>query len=100
MEFILEVGVEKIGPIVQRLGDEIADGVTRCGWELLAERTPETGAGIVSFRKAGVDPVAVVAHLRKNGITAAARAGWIRTSPHFYLTSEDIEKMLKVLELL
>jgi selenocysteine lyase/cysteine desulfurase len=98
LEFILAVGVDKIGPIVRSLGDQIAGGVTTRGWELLGTRTPETGAGIISFRKEGVDPVAVVAHLRKNGITAAARAGWIRTSPHFYIGADDIDKMLSVLE--
>jgi len=98
MEFILAIGVDKIGPMVQRLADQIAEGVCHRGWELLGTRTPETGAGIVSFRKSGIEPVSVVAHLRKNGITAAARAGWIRTSPHFYLSASDIDKMLNTLE--
>ncbi len=98
LDFILEIGVETIGPLVQARADQIAQGVASQGWELLGTRTPQTGAGIVSFRKPTHDPVAVVAHLRKNGITAAARAGWIRTSPHFYITPEsDIDKTLQTL---
>ena len=94
IDFLLEVGIERIGPVVEALGDQIAEGVARRGWEVMGERTPTTGAGIVSFRKQGLNPVAVVAHLRENGITAAARAGWIRTAPHFYISGGDIEKML------
>jgi cysteine desulfurase/selenocysteine lyase len=97
LDFLLEVGVERIGPAVQALGDQIAEGVARRGWEVLGLRTRETGAGIVSFRKEGQDPMAVTAHLRHNGITAAARAGWVRTAPHFYITEADIEKMLACL---
>jgi cysteine desulfurase / selenocysteine lyase len=97
LEFILGVGVEKIGPVVQARADQIGEGVRRRGWEVLGERTQSTGAGIVSFRKAGVDSTAVTAHLRKNGVTTAARAGWVRTSPHFYISSEEIETMLRII---
>ncbi len=94
IEFLLKVGVENIAAAVQALGDQIADGVQRKGYEVLGRRTPDTGAGIVSFRKPGVDSVALVIRLRQLGIIAAARAGWVRTSPHFYIAPEEIEKMI------
>ncbi len=55
LQFILEVGIEQIAPQVQSLGDQIAEGVRRKGYEVLGNRTPENGAGIVSFRKSGVE---------------------------------------------
>jgi selenocysteine lyase/cysteine desulfurase len=82
---------------VQARGDQIAAGVEARGYEVLGRRTPETGAGIVSFRKPGVDSAAVVAGLRQNHIITAARAGWVRASPHFYIAPEEIEKMLDCL---
>jgi cysteine desulfurase/selenocysteine lyase len=97
LEFLLEVGVERIGPAVQGLGDRIASGVQATGYELLGSRTPQTGAGIVTFRKPGVDEREIVRRLRAAGITAAPRAGWVRTSPHFYITDSDIDRMLEVL---
>ena len=54
IEFLLEVGIEKIAPVVQALGDRIAQGARQRGYEVLGERTPENGAGIVSFRKPGM----------------------------------------------
>ncbi len=94
LELLLEVGVERIAPAVQALGDRIAAGVEAKGYQILTPRTPATGAGIVSFRKPGFDAVAIVARLKERGITAAPRAGWVRTSPHFYIPPAGIDTML------
>ncbi len=97
VEFLLTIGVERISPYVQALGDHIAEGVLRKGYELLGRRTPETGAGIVSFRKPGVDCRLTVRTLKDRGIIAAPRQGWIRTSPHFYISPDDVGQLLEVL---
>jgi selenocysteine lyase/cysteine desulfurase len=97
IEFLLEVGPGQIGPVVQHLGDLIATGVQRKGYEVLGTRTPETGAGIVSFRRSDTNPAEVVAGLRGRGIIAAPRAGWIRTAPHFYIDPEEIERLIDAL---
>jgi selenocysteine lyase/cysteine desulfurase len=97
LEFVLEVGTAAMAPVVQSLGDRIARGVQEKGYELLGRRTPETGAGIVSFRKPGVDAVELVTGLRAKRVASAARAGWVRTSPHFYISPSDIDQMLELL---
>ncbi len=97
IEFLLEVDVERIGPVVQGLGDRIAAGVQAKGYQVLGTRTPETGAGIVSFRQPGVDAREVVRKLTAAGISAAPRAGWVRTSPHFYIRPEEIDRMVEEL---
>jgi selenocysteine lyase/cysteine desulfurase len=97
IEFLLEVGVERIGPKVQALGDRIAEGVQQRGYQVLGERTQANGAGIVSFRDAGVDSTEIVARLARQRIVTAARAGWVRSSPHFYITEQEIEQMLALL---
>jgi cysteine desulfurase / selenocysteine lyase len=94
MEFLLDVGAGRMGPMIQALGDQIAEGARRKGYEVLGERTAASGAGIVSFRKAGVESTAIVAHLKEQKISAAARAGWVRMSPHFYITAEEIERVI------
>jgi cysteine desulfurase / selenocysteine lyase len=97
MEFVLGVGANRMAPMIQALGDQIAEGVRRKGYEVLGHRTPETGAGIVSFRKPGLESADIVAHLKEEKISAAARAGWVRTSPHFYITAEEIDKVVECL---
>jgi selenocysteine lyase/cysteine desulfurase len=97
LQFVLEVGVERIGRQVQTLADEVASRATSKGYELLGERTPATGAGIVSVRKPGVDSREIVRQLRTKRVLAAARQGWIRMSPHFYLGQPEIDLAIEAL---
>lgn len=97
IRFLNEAGVAEIGPHVQSLGDRIASGATAKGYQLAVERTPATGAGIVSCRKEGVDSALIVARLREQGIIAAPRQGFIRLSPHFYISPGDIDRLLAAL---
>lgn len=97
IEFILEVGVENIARDVQALGDQVYEGVRRKGYAVLGERTPENGAGIVSFRRADMDSRWIVRDLKEKGIIAAPRQGWVRVSPHFYISPNDIERLLAAL---
>jgi cysteine desulfurase / selenocysteine lyase len=94
LEFILEVSPGKIGPVVQNTANRIAEGVCDKGYELLRTRTPETGAGIVSFRKPAFPAIEIVRKLRAAGIAAAPRAGWVRASPHFYISPSDVDRTL------
>jgi cysteine desulfurase / selenocysteine lyase len=93
IDFLLGVGIEKIAPVVRGLAGQIVEGVRARGYEVLGE----PNAGIVSFRKAGIDSAAICTRLREHSIITAPRAGWVRASPHFYIEAEDIDKMLKLL---
>jgi selenocysteine lyase/cysteine desulfurase len=97
IEFVLDVGVERIAPLVQARADQIAAGARRKGYELLGSRTAENGAGIVSFRKAGIDFRELYETLKARQMVVAPRSGWIRASPHFYISSDDIERFLDAL---
>lgn len=94
IEFLLQVGTAVTAPAVQALGDRIAEGADAKGYEVMGNRTAATGAGIVSFRKPGIEAGEIVRRLRAAGITAAPRAGWVRTSPHFYIAPQDIDRLL------
>ena len=97
IEYLLEIGVENIAPAVQALADQLAEGAERKGYELLGQRTPSTAAGIVSFQKEGVDSRLIVRQLKDKGIIAAPRQGWVRTSPHFYESPEEMERVIAAL---
>lgn len=98
LEFLLEVGVDRISAQVQALGDQIAAGAQSRGFELAAPRTPRNSAGIVSFRKPDVDARMIVHKLKNAGIQAAPRQGWVRAAPHFYISPADIDRMLAELD--
>jgi cysteine desulfurase/selenocysteine lyase len=97
IDFLLEVGQDRTAPAIQALADQIDDGVRRKGYEAMIERTPATSAGIVTFRKEGISPDTLVADLRSKSVMAASRAGWVRMSPHFYVTAEEIERAVSFL---
>jgi len=97
IEFLLGIGVERIAPEVQGLADQVAEGAAAKGYEILGRRTPDTGAGIVAIRKPGVDSRAVVRRLAEKGIVAAPRQGWVRISPHFYISPEEIARVVEEL---
>jgi selenocysteine lyase/cysteine desulfurase len=97
LEFLLSVGIERIAAQVQALGDQTTAGAAAKGYEVLGTRTPATGAGIVSIRKPGIDARWAVSQLRSRGFVTAPRQGWIRISPHFYISPQDIARLIEAL---
>jgi cysteine desulfurase/selenocysteine lyase len=97
IELLLEIGVERIGPRVASLAGRIAAGVVGRGYRMLTRPEGEAASGIVAFRKDGVDAVAAVKHLGEQGIVVAPRSGWIRASPHFYVSEEEVERLIAAL---
>jgi selenocysteine lyase/cysteine desulfurase len=97
IELLLEVGVDRIAEHVSALGDRIAAGAAARGYEVLGGRTAANGSGIVSIRKPGIDSRMVWAKLRDSGVTAAPRQGWVRLSPHFYISPGEIDRVLDLL---
>jgi len=63
----------------------------------IATQIDATGAYIVSIRHPHLDSRMVYAKLRDSGVQAAPRQGWVRLSPHFYISPAEIERMLDAL---
>ena len=97
MDLLLEIGVSSVGESVLQLADQIATGAQARGYRLMIDRTPGTGSGIVSFQKDGADSRVVVRNLKEARVTAAPRQGWVRVSPHFYNTTEEVDRLLAAL---
>jgi selenocysteine lyase/cysteine desulfurase len=97
IEFLLEVGVQRIGPVVQALTGRLAEGARHKGYQVLGDRTAETGSGIIALQKPNMDSRYLVRDLKDRGIIAAARQGWMRFSPHFYISPEDIDRVIAAL---
>jgi selenocysteine lyase/cysteine desulfurase len=97
LEFIAEVGLAAIAEAVLDIAGRLADGARAKGYEVMLERTSETASGIVSVRHPGMDHRAVVAELKRNQILASPRQGWVRMSPHFYISPDDAEQVIRAL---
>lgn len=97
IELLLEVGIENTAAAVDSLATRLYEGVRNRGYQTLVERTAATGSGIVSFRHPSIDCHVIVADLKRQMITAAPRQGWVRMSPHFYISPSDIDHVLDAL---
>jgi cysteine desulfurase/selenocysteine lyase len=97
IELLLEVGIERIGPLVQTLTDRLTAGARQKGYQILCDRTPENGSGIVALHKPGMESRKLVRDLKERGIIAAPRQGWVRFSPHFYISPEEIDRVVEQL---
>ncbi|MGI9074671.1 MAG: aminotransferase class V-fold PLP-dependent enzyme [Bryobacteraceae bacterium] len=97
IEFLLEIGIDNIAAAVNSLASGLEAGVRAKGYEVITQRRRDTGSGIVSFRHPSIDCRSILKDLERNRIVAASRQGWIRMSPHFYISPDEIERVIDVL---
>jgi len=92
LEYVHEIGVERIRARQVELLTTLADGLAAAGLRPRVRGGVETHAGIVTVPVP--DPPAAVAALAQDGIIVDSRPGVIRLSPYFYNTTEDIDRTL------
>jgi selenocysteine lyase/cysteine desulfurase len=97
IEFLLRIEIDNISSTIHSLADQLEASVRARGYEVFIRRTRDTGSGIVTFRHPSIDCRSIVSDLGRNRIVAASRQGWIRMSPHFYISPEDIEHVIEIL---
>jgi selenocysteine lyase/cysteine desulfurase len=97
LELLLEAGISSVTEAVRSLADRLAAGARHKGYQLLCDRTPENAAGIIAIRRDGMDSRKMVHDLKKSGVIAAPRQGWVRLSPHFYVSPEEIDRVIELL---
>lgn len=97
MEMLNRTGTGAASAAIHGLAERLALGAAAKGYEFAAPRTRESGSGIVSMRKRGVDPAAAAATLLRHGVSVAERLGWIRAAPHFYNSAAEIDLLVRLL---
>ena len=99
LELLLEVGPDVIEARVLGLAARLADGLAGSGCEVVEPwpRTRAESSGIVSFRKPGTKAQAVLRDLSAAHVIARIHQDFVRLSPHFYNTDEEVDRVLDVL---
>ena len=98
LDLLHSVGAARIERRIRALTDRLCRGVARLGAEVLSSRRRGEWSGIVTFRLPGADQERVAQELLRQGIVLAAREGWLRASPHFYNTREEVDRLLDALK--
>jgi selenocysteine lyase/cysteine desulfurase len=96
---LLEVGPDEIERRVLNLSARLAEGLARNGCEIVEPwpRARTESSGIVSFRKPGMTAAAVLRDLVAARVIARTHQDFVRLSPHFYNTEEEVDRVLEVM---
>lgn len=97
VDLLLAVGIERIERRIKVLTDRLCRGLEGLGAEVLSSRRRGEWSGIVSFRLPGAQGARVLRRLRRRRIVVSHRSGWLRVSPHFYNSEEEIDRLLETL---
>ncbi len=99
LDLLVEVGTDVIEKRVLDLSARLAEGLAGAGCELVEPwpRSRAESSGIVSFRKPGVSAATVLRDLSAAGVIARTHQDFVRLSPHFYNTTEEVDRVLDVL---
>jgi selenocysteine lyase/cysteine desulfurase len=102
VELLLQAGPDKITDQLRTLTRLLRDRIAPAGFEFLSPTEEENGCGILSFRHPRIGSERFVDELAKNDIVVSLRfdranRGWLRVSPHFYNTANEMEKSAEVL---
>lgn len=96
MSIIQEVGVESIRDRVVEHTADLIEGAQERGFTVRTPRKDEHRGGVVNVQVQS--PESVAEALMEDGFNLSTRAGGVRLSPHFYTTTDEIERALDALE--
>tara|TARA_Y100001933_G_C19014633_1_gene570815 strand:- start:15840 stop:16973 length:1134 start_codon:yes stop_codon:yes gene_type:complete len=100
IDLLLDVGIDTVWQNVQKLNNQLCDGLPNAGCRIISPRGKGQTSGSVVFEpiSESVNPKRVVVELAKEKIIAVVREGRIRVSPHFYNQPQQIDRLLKQLD--
>ena len=94
---LLELGVENVWEHIRALQDQIINWAAQRGdIEITSDLNPARRSGVLCLRPRNA--AAAHAALLEARVTCAFREGSIRLSPHFYNSSDEIARVLELLE--
>jgi len=103
INLIREQGIRSISALILERRDRLEAGLEGLGFEFLSPRSHEPlRSGILTTRYPAKDPAELITILEQSSISASYRKTrdhgfWLRFSPHFYNTIEEIDRVLDVL---
>jgi selenocysteine lyase/cysteine desulfurase len=100
LKLILGFGLEKVAARVRELTRQLRTGLVAAGFEIMTPEPDEQRAGIITCRKPDWDMTAVHQQLNAAGFSCALRENWLRISPHFYNTEQEVERFIQQIKII
>lgn len=100
VDLLLDAGIERIHAHVLGLTDRFAEGIARLGMHLISPRNGVgEKSGIISFFHPTVPSSEIKQRLADRRISVSTRVArgisFVRVSPHFYNTEEEVEQFVE-----
>jgi cysteine desulfurase / selenocysteine lyase len=98
VNLLLRAGPPAVEEVVLDLADSLREELPRRGYELVCTPIrPAQRSGIVSFRHPRMVPAELHTRLREAGVIISLRSDFLRASPHYYNSVEDLGRLLEAL---
>ena len=95
LSLLLDVGMDHVEKEILSRSEYLFDKIkTRPELELITSTSQGRYAGIVTFRRTGIDSALLYQHLMQKKVVCAHRSGGIRLSPHFYTPYEQLDTVI------
>jgi selenocysteine lyase/cysteine desulfurase len=92
-----EIGIDNIELQILDLTDYLLAKINNSKYEIITPLEREKRAGIISFRKKNTDSMKLFNKLKENNIVCSLRDGYLRISPPFYNTFEELDKLVEII---
>ncbi len=102
VDLFLEHGTDRIAARLLELKAYLVAGLRERGFDILGPTEGPAASGITTFRHPHKSPTELFAKLEQAGVTSSLRhdregRDYLRFSPHFYNTEEEVDVALRVL---
>ncbi|CAN5690287.1 aminotransferase class V-fold PLP-dependent enzyme [soil metagenome] len=94
-EIVDEVGMARIEATNRALTDRLVSGLADAGFAMTMSADPAARTALVMVQHAR--PAHAVAELARQGIIVDHRPGHVRVSPHFYNTTDEVDRFVSAL---
>ncbi len=98
LQFLQDIGFAAVRDRILELSAYLSAGLAKIGFKVLSDQFPDYPTGIVVCEKPGVGSDSIMQHLKQHKIVAAERLGRVRFSPHVYISPQQLDEVLRVLE--
>jgi selenocysteine lyase/cysteine desulfurase len=98
LDILTTVGQEVIHSRIELLTRQLTRILIAHGWDVLSPGSGHPIAGIVAARHPSVEAGEAARRLAERKIVCSVRQGYLRLSPHFYVTRGELEALDRILE--
>lgn len=96
LDMVLDLGIDLISERIEKFMNSLMEELTFA--DILTPRNSERHAGIFTFRLFGVDSCDLQHYLETQRIRTSLRNGYIRISPHFYNSWDELNNFIGIIK--